>query len=78
MPGDVVGKAHLTLIRRQAARGARGTATRRRGNAVRVGALAVMLLALTGCSTNDTFTRIGFPDPVTEQGKVTLSLWQGS
>ena len=36
-----------------------------------------MLLALTGC-TNDTFTRIGFPDPVTEQGKITLSLWQGS
>ena len=31
-----------------------------------------MLLALTGC-TNDTFTRIGFPDPVTEQGKITLS-----
>ena len=36
-----------------------------------------MLLALTGC-TNDTFTRLGFPDPVTTQGKVTLSLWQGS
>ena len=36
-----------------------------------------MLLALTGC-TNDTFTRLGFPNPVTEQGKVTLSLWQGS
>jgi cytochrome c oxidase subunit II len=67
----------LTLIRRQAAPGARGTATRRRANAVRAGALAVMLLALTGC-TNDTFTRIGFPDPVTSQGKVTLSLWQGS
>ena len=67
----------MTLIRRQAARGARGTATRRRANAVRAGALAVMLLALTGC-TNDTFTRIGFPDPVTSQGKIILSLWQGS
>ncbi len=77
----------MTLIRRQAAPGARdlesrGTATRgssprRRANAVRVGALAVMLLALTGC-TNNTFTRIGFPDPVTTQGKITLSLWQGS
>jgi cytochrome c oxidase subunit 2 len=44
---------------------------------VRAGVLAVMLLALTGC-TNDTFTRLGFPDPVTTQGKVTLSLWQGS
>ena len=68
---------HLTLFRRQAAPGARGKATRRRANAVRAGALAVMLLALTGC-TNDTFTRIGFPDPITTQGKVILSLWQGS
>jgi cytochrome c oxidase subunit 2 len=77
----------LTLIRRQAALGGhdrapRGTATptrgpRRRANAVRIGALAVMLLALTGCA-NDTFTRIGFPNPVTTQGKITLSLWQGS
>jgi cytochrome c oxidase subunit 2 len=72
----------LTLIRRQAAPRTRGTASRstrprRRANAVRIGALAVMLLALTGC-TNNTFTRLGFPDPVTEQGKITLSLWQGS
>jgi cytochrome c oxidase subunit 2 len=67
----------LTLFRRQAAPGARGKGTRRRANAVRGGALAVMLLALTGC-TNDTFTRIGFPDPITTQGKVILSLWQGS
>jgi cytochrome c oxidase subunit 2 len=36
-----------------------------------------MLLALTGCA-NNSFTRLGFPNPVTEQGKVTLSLWQGS
>jgi cytochrome c oxidase subunit II len=68
----------LTLNRRQAAPGARGTATRRRRvKAAGVGALAVMLLALTGC-TNDTFTRIGFPNPVTTQGKVVVSLWQGS
>jgi cytochrome c oxidase subunit 2 len=68
----------LTLNRRQAAAGARGTATRRRrAKAAGVGALAVMLLALTGC-TNDTFTRIGFPNPVTEQGKIVISLWQGS
>jgi cytochrome c oxidase subunit II len=72
----------LTLIRRHAAPRTRGTASRstrprRRANAVRIGALAVMLLALTGC-TNNTFTRLGFPDPVTEQGKITLSLWQGS
>jgi cytochrome c oxidase subunit 2 len=68
----------LTLIRRQAAPGARGTAPRRRqGKMAGIGALAVMLLALTGC-TNDTFTRIGFPDPITTQGKVVVSLWQGS
>ena len=36
-----------------------------------------MLLALTGC-TNDTFTRFGFPNPVTQQGKIVISLWQGS
>lgn len=45
---------------------------------MRVGALAVSLLALAGCSTNDTFTRMGFPNPVTKQGAITLSLWQGS
>jgi hypothetical protein len=45
---------------------------------LRLGALAVLLLALAGCSPNDTFTRMGFPNPVTEQGKITLSLWQGS
>jgi cytochrome c oxidase subunit 2 len=50
----------------------------RRANAVRLGALAVLLLAVAGCSPNDTFTRMGFPDPVTKQGGVTLSLWQGS
>jgi cytochrome c oxidase subunit 2 len=81
--------APLTLIRRQAAPGGRGpdprgTAPRtrhkrsRRANAVRVGALAVLLLALAGCSPNDTFTRMGFPNPVTKQGAITLSLWQGS
>jgi cytochrome c oxidase subunit 2 len=83
----------LTLFRRQATPGARGpvsrglqaraTATRgsgsrRRANAVRGGALAVMLLALSGCSANNDFTRFGFPNPVTEQGKIVVSLWQGS
>jgi cytochrome c oxidase subunit 2 len=43
----------------------------------RVAALALVLAALTGC-TNDTFTRLGFPDPITKQGLVTLHLWQGS
>ncbi|MGH3185761.1 MAG: aa3-type cytochrome oxidase subunit II [Streptosporangiaceae bacterium] len=40
-------------------------------------ALAAGLLCLTGC-TNDTFTRLGFPNPITEQGKTVLTLWQGS
>jgi cytochrome c oxidase subunit II len=70
--------ASLTLNRRQAARGARGTAPRRRrGKVAGVAALAVMLLALTGC-TNDTFTRFGFPDPITSQGHIVISIWQGS
>jgi cytochrome c oxidase subunit 2 len=43
----------------------------------RVAALALVLTALTGC-TNDTFTRIGFPDPITNQGQIVLHLWQGS
>jgi cytochrome c oxidase subunit II len=45
---------------------------------VRVGALAAMLLPLAGCSWNNDFTRMGFPNPITKQGAITLSLWQGS
>jgi cytochrome c oxidase subunit II len=40
-------------------------------------ALVLLVLGLTGC-TNDTFTRLGFPNPITEQGKTILTLWQGS
>jgi len=40
-------------------------------------AFTFLVLGLTGC-TNDTFTRLGFPNPITEQGKTTLTLWQGS
>src|ERR1700733_9324509 len=40
----------------------------RKRTAVRVGVLAAGVLSLTGC-TNDTFTRFGFPNPVTDQGK---------
>ena len=50
----------------------------RRANAVRVGALAAMLLPLSGCAWNNDFTRMGFPNPITKQGAITLSLWQGS
>jgi cytochrome c oxidase subunit II len=53
------------------------TAGRSRRWVPRVAALALVLVALTGC-TNDTFTRLGLPNPITKQGLVTLHLWQGS
>jgi cytochrome c oxidase subunit II len=40
-------------------------------------ALVLLVLGLTGC-TNNTFTRLGFPNPITEQGKTALTIWQGS
>jgi cytochrome c oxidase subunit 2 len=40
-------------------------------------ALAFVVLGLSGCA-NDTFTRFGFPNPITEQGKTVVTLWQGS
>jgi cytochrome c oxidase subunit 2 len=40
-------------------------------------ALAFVVLGLTGC-TNDTFTRLGFPPPITRQGETVVTLWQGS
>ena len=52
----------------------RARATRAAGMTV---ALTFLVLGLTGC-TNDSFTRLGFPDPITEQGKTVLTLWQGS
>src|SRR5215471_18840533 len=40
-------------------------------------ALVLLVLGLTGC-TNNSFTRLGFPNPITEQGKTVVTLWQGS
>src|SRR6202011_4134638 len=40
-------------------------------------AVAAAGLGLSGC-TNNSFTRLGFPNPITEQGKTVLTLWQGS
>jgi cytochrome c oxidase subunit II len=37
----------------------------------------LVIIALSGC-TNNEFTRLGWPDPITKQGKVMLTLWQGS
>jgi cytochrome c oxidase subunit 2 len=39
--------------------------------------LALAAVGATGCSSN-LFTRLGMPAPVTRQGQVTLTLWQGS
>jgi cytochrome c oxidase subunit II len=59
-----------------------GPAPRRRPRRLaRTLGLAVMacllVFGLTGC-TNNSFTRLGFPNPITEQGKTVLTLWQGS
>jgi cytochrome c oxidase subunit II len=39
--------------------------------------LAVVVPGLAGCRSN-AFTRLGWPVPVTRQGQVALTLWQGS
>ncbi|HEX6525375.1 MAG TPA: cytochrome c oxidase subunit II [Streptosporangiaceae bacterium] len=56
-------------------------ATRRRPRTRRTSVQALVLIAvvigLTGC-TNNTFTRLGFPDPVTKEGTTVVTLWQGS
>ncbi len=38
---------------------------------------AMLLIGTAGCTNND-FTRLGMPDPITKQGHATLVLWQGS
>jgi len=38
-------------------------------------ALVFVVLGLTGCANNQ-FTRIGFPNPITEQGKTVVTIWQ--
>ena len=43
----------------------------------RAAVLAAAVLALAGCSSEE-LPRLGMPEPVTEEGRVTLSLWQGS
>ncbi|NYI94959.1 aa3-type cytochrome oxidase subunit II [Streptomonospora nanhaiensis] len=45
--------------------------------APRGAALAALGLAATGCASNE-FTRLGVPEPITEQGQRVLTLWQGS
>ncbi len=68
---------HAPGDRRRRLGAAKTPSTPRKRTAVRFLLLAAVVVGLTGC-TNDTFTRIGFPDPVTQQGKTVVTLWQGS
>ncbi len=54
-----------------------GSPRRLRRWAPRAALAAVLLTVTTGCKSN-AFTRMGMPVPVTKQGQVTLTLWQGS
>ena len=45
--------------------------------ALAAAAPGLLVIALSGCTSNQ-FTRLGWPDPITKQGKVMLTLWQGS
>ncbi|CAM4171975.1 cytochrome c oxidase subunit II [Nocardiopsis rhodophaea] len=45
--------------------------------APRGAALAALGIAATGCASNE-FTRLGVPEPITEQAETVLALWQGS
>jgi cytochrome c oxidase subunit 2 len=45
--------------------------------ALRAALFAVVLAGTAGCTSN-AFTRLGMPVPVTKQGHVTVTLWQGS
>ena len=40
-------------------------------------ALGLLVISVSGC-TSSAWTRLGWPNPVTRQGKVMLTLWQGS
>jgi cytochrome c oxidase subunit 2 len=56
-------------------RSAQGSPARRW--VTRAAIAAAVLLATTGCQSN-AFTRMGMVPPVTRQGHVTLTMWQGS
>jgi cytochrome c oxidase subunit II len=50
---------------------------RRARRLAQVPGLAGLALILTGCSSEE-LPRLGLPEPITREGAVTLSLWQGS
>lgn len=51
--------------------------TRARRYLPRVVLAAAILMGTAGCTEN-TFTRLGLPAPITKQGQVIINLWQGS
>jgi cytochrome c oxidase subunit 2 len=69
-PGQITADDDLALPRP-------GGARRLRTWAVRAALAAVLVAVTTGCKST-AFTRMGFLVPVTKQGQVTLTLWQGS
>jgi cytochrome c oxidase subunit II len=55
----------------------RPAGSRRRRRIVSAVGLVLLMLALSGCSQSP-WMRLGWPQPATQQGKVMLTLWQGS
>jgi cytochrome c oxidase subunit II len=45
--------------------------------APRAALFTVLAVGTSGCTSN-AFTRMGWPEPITQQGQVALTLWQGS
>jgi len=69
VPGDVPGEETAAVPGRPHARPRRWVP--------RAVMLVGVLAATAGCKST-TFTRLGMPVPVTQQGKMVVSLWQGS
>jgi cytochrome c oxidase subunit II len=55
----------------------RADASRKRRLIVRAALGGAVLATASGCA-NNSFTRLGFPNPVTAEGPITLHLWQGA
>ena len=68
-PGPAPGQAPVARPPR-----ARGRLSRL---APRAALFTVLAIGTSGCTSN-AFTRLGWPEPITQQGKVALTLWQGS
>jgi cytochrome c oxidase subunit 2 len=72
-----VSRTHLPLRHARPTDSGDRRQTRRRRRTLRAAVLAGLLASVTGCTSN-AFTRLGMPTPITQQGKVVLTLWQNS